>query len=114
MEDEYSPYEILEIGSNATKKELKSAYHKKLLQTHPDVTGKDTAHLFEKVQNAYYRLLNAPDSKETKDGAYCITHGDETIVCSCGEFYYIKKDNMQKYGKIECRGCSNYFWAINE
>jgi hypothetical protein len=51
-----SPHEILGIHANATKEEIKIAYRRRALETHPDKGGKPGE--FEAVANAYRVLLN--------------------------------------------------------
>lgn len=114
MEEEYDPYEILGVRKDATKQELKKAYHRKLLQTHPDATGQKTAHLFEQVQEAYHTVRYDLDKREIIDGAYATLFEGEGFTCPCGESFYIKKGGMFGYGKMGCRGCSNYFWIGDE
>lgn len=50
------PYAILGIQKNATKDEIKKAYHSKAKELHPDVGGSTQA--FQDLQEAYEKLLN--------------------------------------------------------
>ncbi|NJM22726.1 MAG: J domain-containing protein [Richelia sp. SM1_7_0] len=52
----YYHLEVLQLSFPFTKEELKSAYRKKSLTTHPDTGG--TAEAFRKVHNAYQVLLS--------------------------------------------------------
>lgn len=66
-----SPYEILGISEDASTSEIKNAYRKRSLQTHPDKGGKPGE--FEEVSHAYRVLLNPATNNpllasESKDG----------------------------------------------
>lgn len=52
-----SPFEILGVSSDATPDEIKNAYRRKALQTHPDKGGKPGE--FEAIARAYRMVLNA-------------------------------------------------------
>ena len=63
-------YKILGLSSNATKKEVKEAYHKKIKAIHPDkVHGtslEDTAtFLSTEINEAYNILMKQPDNKHS-------------------------------------------------
>ena len=54
-----SYYDILQINRNATKEEIKNAYHKLAKIYHPDKnTDKDTKEHFQKINEAYENLIN--------------------------------------------------------
>jgi len=49
-------YDILEIDEDADENEIKKAFRKKALETHPDKTGGDDE-LFKKVREAYETIM---------------------------------------------------------
>jgi len=55
-----SPHEILNVGEHASRTELKNAYRRRALETHPDKGGKPGE--FEAVARAYRILLNAANN----------------------------------------------------
>lgn len=58
-------YQILETPRNSTKDEIKKAYHKKALTTHPDKnTGNESA--FKELKHAY-EVLSNPNQKAIYD-----------------------------------------------
>ena len=57
------PFEILGVGPDATKTELRKAFRKKALKTHPDVNDSpEAAAEFAKIQSAY-DTLSDPDRR---------------------------------------------------
>lgn len=56
-------YAILEINENADSKEIRSAYKKQALKTHPDKNTSESNEAFVNVKLAYDILID-PDSKE--------------------------------------------------
>lgn len=52
-----NPWEILGLRVGATQSEIKSAYRKRVRETHPDVTGKDGEE-FKQVQAAYEKIFS--------------------------------------------------------
>ena len=60
---EGDPFEILGVGPDATKTELRKAFRKKALKTHPDVNDSpEAAAEFAKIQGAY-DTLSDPDRR---------------------------------------------------
>jgi hypothetical protein len=55
-----TPHDMLMIGHDASMKEIKNAYRRRALETHPDKGGKPGA--FEAVAHAYRLLLNAANT----------------------------------------------------
>jgi len=55
-----SPHEILKLDKNASPSEIKNAYRRRALETHPDKGGKPGE--FEAVARAYRILLNAANN----------------------------------------------------
>ena len=62
--DVFDPYKILNVSENYDLSQLKVAYKKKTLQTHPDKGG--NAKLFKLVTKAYMYLLDKFKNKESK------------------------------------------------
>ena len=56
QEDNINPYEILEIGKNASLNEMKQAYKRKAKIYHPDRLGGNTKH-FQLITKAFMKLL---------------------------------------------------------
>ena len=50
-----NPWQILGLQTGATQAEIKRAYRKRAMETHPDITGSDGEE-FKRVQAAYERL----------------------------------------------------------
>jgi hypothetical protein len=55
-----SPHDILQISKDATSKEIKNAYKRRALETHPDKGGEPG--VFDSVAQAYRLLLDAANS----------------------------------------------------
>lgn len=66
-----SPHEILSVQENATPDEIKNAYRRRALETHPDKGGKPGE--FEAVARAYRLLLNAANNNDIDGGFDKIT-----------------------------------------
>ena len=63
------PFEILGVGPDATKTELRKAFRKKALKTHPDVNDSpEAAAEFAKIQGAY-DTLSDPDRRRAWERA---------------------------------------------
>ena len=63
------PFEILGVGPDATKTELRKAFRKKALKTHPDVNDSpEAAAEFAKIQSAY-DTLSDPDRRRAWERA---------------------------------------------
>jgi curved DNA-binding protein CbpA len=66
---EGDPFEILGVGPDATKTELRKAFRKKALKTHPDVNDSpEAAAEFAKIQGAY-DTLSDPDRRRAWERA---------------------------------------------
>ncbi len=61
-ESQINPYKLLELPQNYTMEQLKIAYRKKALVSHPDKGG--NAKLFDDVTKAYFSLLEKLKKKE--------------------------------------------------
>lgn len=53
-----SPYELLGVSSNSSPEEIKRAYRKRAMETHPDTGG--SAEAFREVSEAYEKIINSP------------------------------------------------------
>lgn len=60
-----SPWTLLELEPGATSAEIKRAYKKRALETHPDQGG--DADSFRQVHRAYEKLLAAADKRRKKE-----------------------------------------------
>ena len=65
MEFRNDPYKTLGIAKDATLEQIKTAYHKKALQTHPDKGGHPS--LFRPIQEAYEVLSDPVKRKDYDD-----------------------------------------------
>lgn len=59
-DDDISPYELLEVGVEATEQEIKTSYRKRSLKVHPDrnPNNPDAARKFHELNQAYELLLD--------------------------------------------------------
>ncbi|KAH6917937.1 DnaJ domain-containing protein [Coprinopsis sp. MPI-PUGE-AT-0042] len=59
-DDDISPYELLEVGIEATEQEIKTSYRKRSLKVHPDrnPNNPDAARKFHELNQAYELLLD--------------------------------------------------------
>lgn len=71
-----TPYEVLGVPADASHEELRSAYRRRLRETHPD-TGGDAAS-FTAVQVAWSRI-GTPDDRATYDGSH-LRHADHAFI----------------------------------
>jgi len=86
-------YAILEIGENATLKELKAAFKKQALKWHPDRNpGKDTIKLMQEINEAYLILKD----KEARE-----RYNREYILFKNYQQQKAKKEHQQKENKQE-------------
>ena len=62
-------YSVLGIGKNASKEEIKKAYHRSALKYHPDKNKNENSEaMFKKVVEAY-EVLSDPYKKERYDNS---------------------------------------------
>jgi len=52
------PWSILGVAKNASKEEIKKAYRKRSMETHPDIHPDKDQSEFEKIQAAYEKLYS--------------------------------------------------------
>ena len=76
IQQKESPHEVLQIEENASPGEIKNAYRKRALQTHPDKGGQPGE--FEAVARAYRLLLNAANNTGL-DGSFDREEGDISL-----------------------------------
>jgi len=70
-----TPYDVLNLSSTATNKEIKDRYRYLVLKYHPDRGCKDHE-LFKKIQEAYFTLMQIPRDKYAPKEA--ILYDDDT------------------------------------
>ena len=69
MNDPKGYYATLEVEPSASSEDIKKAYRRKSLQTHPDRSnGKDTTAAFQQVSEAYDVLGDADKRKQYDHG----------------------------------------------
>ena len=76
-----SAHKTLGISSNASPKDIKQAYRKASLKTHPDVKG-GSKEAFNKVNDAYNELINNTNHSRVNPHRRAPTHQDGTYTSS--------------------------------
>jgi|TARA_B110000091_G_C13593754_1_gene381710 DnaJ-class molecular chaperone len=76
-----SAHKTLGISSNASAKDIKQAYRKASLKTHPDVKG-GSKEAFNKVNDAYNALINNTNHSRVNPHRRAPTHQDGTYTSS--------------------------------
>ncbi|XP_051163352.1 dnaJ homolog subfamily C member 24-like [Leptopilina boulardi] len=125
-------YEILGCSEEATHEDLKSAFHKLILKSHPDKvqdSNKDAVE-FHQIQEAW-NVLSKPESRKLYDVERKQTKlEEESIVvlaritsdelypkneelayqCRCGSEYIVDKEDLQNYEQfyVACDECTFY------
>jgi len=87
-----SPYDILEIDSDADADEIKAAYRRRVKQTHPDLGGNKAA--FKRVERAYEQLTEA-DSDERLNHADVVEQEPEDVPT---EVEYLNYEVLDDHG----------------
>lgn len=124
------PYDVLKVDINDSIETIRAAYHKLILQYHPDkarARGEDpaTTPQFLKIQQAWkticdiendpstYKTVNSDEvpfsELETQESAE--EQDEEVLVwpCRCGEHYEVfTEDLLEKINTFQCNGCSLY------
>lgn len=67
MDESADPYEVLQIRSDATTREIRSAFRALIGQWHPDVTASPEAHRRSAAIIAAYRALSQPERRSPAD-----------------------------------------------
>lgn len=126
-----SYYEVLDCSENSTQEEIKRAYHRRLLQFHPDKNDSTNIQEFHDVKEAW-RILGHPQSRSKYD-AVCkqkqleeedhpvharLSPSDleesaleDTLFyrCRCGENYVVEREALQEKNialQVMCNGCT--------
>ena len=81
-----TPYTILGINSNATLEEIKKAYHKKVIENHPDLHPEDpyATQRMQEINTAYDMLIH-PEKYEAQSAEN--TYSDSTNDYSYNDNY---------------------------
>lgn len=124
-------YEVLGCSRNSTHKEIKQAYHQRLLQFHPDKNGATDNREFYDIMEAW-RVLGHPESRKEYD-AVCkqealeqedhpvyerlssddleesVSDGTFFYRCRCGGCYFLQKDDLRETNialEVMCDSCT--------
>lgn len=126
-------YEVLGCREDSTQEEIKRAYHRRLLQLHPDKSGAADVQEFHDVKEAW-RILGHPQSRKKYDAAckqeqlekleedspvYARLSPDDfeesaledTLFyrCRCGENYFVEREALREKNarlQVMCDGCT--------
>ena len=90
-----SPYDILEIDSDADADEIKAAYRQRVKQTHPDLGGSEAA--FKRVERAYEQLTEADPDKRV-DHADVVADEEPEPEDEPTEVEYLNYEVLDDYG----------------
>lgn len=60
-------YQIIGVSLDATQEEIKKAYRKRIIRTHPDVNPAPDAHIRAKELIEAYEILNNPETRAAYD-----------------------------------------------
>ncbi|KHN70038.1 hypothetical protein CWI42_030520 [Ordospora colligata] len=96
-----SIFKLLGLKKNATEKEIKTHYIRRLIQVHPDRPS-GSKYEYLKLNNAYEAYIRDRGFQEMPY-AVCMRTEIHSISCRCGEKYkpYHEVDN-----RIDCECCS--------
>ena len=96
-------YSILSVDRNVSQKELKAAYHRKCLETHPDkdTTREDEA--FKKIKKAY-DFISQPNSRRAFDSIMEFDDSFPTAKC-----YETSEQFFDDFGPVFQR---NAYWCV--
>lgn len=128
-------YQLLSISKNASMAQVKSAYHRTLLQSHPDKKKSSEPIDIALIKEAYSTLSNpqlraeydaqhsypAAPSRPAPRPAQVVSLGDFEEVeaeeswrytCRCGGSYLITSTSMDEGEHlIACNSCSEAIWV---
>jgi len=117
-------YKTLDIDSNATPEQIKRAYHRALLGSHPDKPCSNPTNDINQIKLAYY-ILSSPERRalydtttppptqvisleqfqEDGDGRYI-------YLCRCSGQYSINYDDLLNgLHLLICSSCSQVIWV---
>ena len=120
-------FKILGISHNASKQEIKEAYHKKIKALHPDKLHgtqlEDTAtFLSTEINEAYNFLMKLPsnenfskdagDKKYYEEDIYIENHGILKYTFS-NDFNEIQKNIFKRTGNYNISFVYDYDWQLN-
>lgn len=97
-------YQVLGVDKDSTEEELKKAYRKKALETHPDISKDKSGEKFKRVNEAY-EVLSNPDIRKRYDAlrssghSYSRTDGSEERNNSQGPFEGFDKFYWDIFGE---------------
>lgn len=124
-------YKVLDCGEDSSREEIKRAYHRRLLQFHPDKNSAADIQEFHDVKEAW-RVLGNPQSRRKYDAA-CkqeqLEEEDSPVYarlspsdleesalegtlfyrCRCGENYFIEREALREKNtmlQVMCDGCT--------
>lgn len=124
-------YKVLGCNKDSTQEEIKHAYHRRLLQFHPDKNDTVDIQEFHDVKEAW-RVLGHPQCRKKYDAA-CkqeqLEEEDSPVYarltpheleesaledtlfyrCRCGENYFIERQALRKKNtvlQVMCDGCT--------
>lgn len=122
-------YSVLQVAETASAAEIKAAYHKALLQNHPDKNGSSMIDIAT-IKTAYQVLGNPTDralydikSKTGPRPAQVVSlddfveHNDDgqqrwSYRCRCGGQYHITDSDLEKgIHIVGCLSCSEVIWV---
>ncbi|KAL0112840.1 hypothetical protein PUN28_012245 [Cardiocondyla obscurior] len=124
-------YKVLGCGENSTQEEIKRAYHRRLLQFHPDKNDTGDIQEFHDVKEAW-RILGHPQSRKKYDAACkqeqleeedcpvfarlspndleeSALEGTLFYRCRCGENYFVERETLRQKNtvlQVMCDGCT--------
>lgn len=124
-------YKVLGCSEDSSQEEIKRAYHRCLLQFHPDKNGTVSTQEFHDVKEAWRVLGHAQSRKkydvvckqeqfeEEDSPVYARLSPDDleesglegTLFyrCRCGEHYFIERDTLREKNttlQVMCDGCT--------
>lgn len=115
-----NPYKILNISKNASKKEIKEAYHKLAFKYHPDrnIHNKEHAEsMFKKINSAYIKITKKPKLFESfENGFNCenLFHDSFNFSNLLNNFRDLKKKGFENITSNLVKDLSFFYEFYNE